>query len=148
MPNKKALQALFIKVSAISFFVTLLIAAPYISRRAPGLLKSLTESNKAGRLTEKLAGNTSSGSDESLLEGLMAPKKAAVNQVKPGLGNLPVEFFSANKAFALDFHKIPADYLTPQAPEVTRTAVSRLKEFKAADLKAIAAQQALLKGTK
>ncbi len=142
MLNNKHIRALFIKVMAISFFLTLLLAAPYISRKAPNLLKSLSGRGGSEQVTDTVAVESPSDNlSRDTLEGLMATRKASGKQVKPSFDNLPVELFSSNQPFALDFHKLPVDYLVPQAPEVTRKAGSMIKQLKAADMAAIKEQQ-------
>lgn len=143
MLNKKHLQILFIKVAGISFLITLLLAAPYISRRAPAILKSLTSENTVSNTVGDRTATQGGDAGSSSLEELMKSRKAAGSQIKPSFDSLPVQFFSSNQAFSLNFHKIPADYLVPQAPEVTRSALVRLKELKLADSQAIAEQQAV-----
>ncbi len=131
---------MFVKITAVSFILTLIIAAPYISRRAPEIIRSLTKTGDQ-KVVETAArvdpGNQ--GGDE--LADLMTPKKASGKQVKPSFDNLPVELFSSNQAFALDFHKLPVDYLVPQAPEATRNALAMIRQLRDADLKAFAAQK-------
>lgn len=136
MLNNRQLRALFLKVMGISFFITLVIAAPYISRRAPEILRSLTTDEGTGdRDRVNTSGPVSAISDNEL-DRLMDTRKASGKQVKPSFDSLPVEFFSANQPFALDFHKLPVDFLVPQAPEVTRAAAARIRELREAEERA------------
>ncbi len=136
MLNNRQLRALFLKVTGISFFITLVIAAPYISRRAPEILRSLTTDEGTGeRSRVDTAGPVSVVSDNEL-DRLLDTRKASGKQVKPSFDSLPVEFFSANQPFALDFHKLPVDFLVPQAPEVTRAAVAKIRELREAEERA------------
>lgn len=140
MLNNRQLRALFLKVMGISFFITLLVAAPYISRRAPEILRSLTTDEGNGdRGRVDTAGPAAAISDNEL-DRLMDARKASGKQVKPSFDSLPVEFFSANQPFALDFHKLPVDFLVPQAPEVTRAAGARIRELREAEERAVKEQ--------
>lgn len=140
MLNNRSLRALFIKITAASFILTLVIAAPYISRRAPEIIRSLTKPGD-NKVVENTTQASTGNSDGDELANLMGPKKASGKQVKPSFDSLPVELFSSNQAFALDFHKLPVDYLVPQAPESTRNALAMIKQLRDADLKAFAAQK-------
>ena len=101
MLNNRQLRALFLKVMGISFFITLVIAAPYISRRAPEILRSLTTDEGTGdRSRVDTAGPVNAVSDNEL-DRLLDTRKASGKQVKPSFDSLPVEFFSANQPFAL-----------------------------------------------
>ena len=136
MLNNRQLRALFLKVMGISFFITLVIAAPWISRRAPEILRSLTTDEGTGdRSRVDTAGPVNAVSDNEL-DRLLDTRKASGKQVKPSFDSLPVEFFSANQPFALDFHKLPVDFLVPQAPEITRGAVARIRELREAEERA------------
>ncbi len=136
MLNNRQLRALFLKVMGISFFITLVIAAPWISRRAPEILRSLTTDEGTGdRDRIDTSGPVTAVSDNEL-DRLMDTRKASGKQVKPSFDSLPVEFFSANQPFALDFHKLPVDFLVPQAPEVTRAASARIRELREAEERA------------
>ena len=136
MLNNRQLRALFLKVMGISFFITLVIAAPWISRRAPEILRSLTTDEGTGdRDRIDPSGPVTAVSDNEL-DRLMDTRKASGKQVKPSFDSLPVEFFSANQPFALDFHKLPVDFLVPQAPEVTRAASARIRELREAEERA------------
>ncbi len=132
---------LFIKVMAASFLLTLLFAAPYISRKAPELLRSFSKSPEIDDQKPATKADSPTGNSNDSLEELMATKNASGKQVKPSFDSMPVEFFPSNKAFALDFHKLPVDYLVPQMPELTRNAAALIKRLKEADLKAIEEQQ-------
>lgn len=144
MLNNKDLQAIFFKVAIASFVLTLLIAAPYITKRSAdkaGINEAAAGVEKAGAGQAVVA--ASGGADDVF--AALNVGKASDHQVKPGFGNLPNELFPGNRPFSLDFHKMPVDYLVPQAPEVTRTSILRIKELKVADLAAIEAQQAMAK---
>ncbi|MDD3147124.1 MAG: hypothetical protein PHD82_07480, partial [Candidatus Riflebacteria bacterium] len=130
MLNNKHLRALFIKVMAVSFILTLLLAAPYISRKAPELLQSLAQKGQPENNQESTQTNIPAEASNGELEELMATRKASGKQVKPSFDTMPVELFPSNQAFALDFHKLPVDNLVPQQPEVTRTAAALIKQHK------------------
>ena len=115
MLNNRQLRALFLKVMGISFFITLVIAAPYISRRAPEILRSLTTDEGTGdRSRVDTAGPVNAVSDNEL-DRLLDTRKASGKQVKPSFDSLPV------------------DFLVPQAPEVTRAASARIRELREAE---------------
>ena len=133
MLNNQQLRTLFLKVMGISFFITLVIAAPYISRRAPEILRSLTTDAGNGNRSQVDASGPVSTVSDNELDRLMDSRKASGKQVKPSFDSLPVEFFSANQPFARDFHKLPVDFLVPQAPEVTRAAGARIRELREAE---------------
>ncbi|MBU1106327.1 MAG: hypothetical protein KKB51_06640 [Candidatus Riflebacteria bacterium] len=143
MFNNKDLQVIFIKVALASFVLTLLIAAPYIAKRASGKTGE-SAGGAVERAGEKLAVKAvSEGADDVF--ALFKTGKASEKQVKPSFGNLPNELFPGNRPFSLDFHKMPVEYLVPPAPEVTRTSILRIRELKMAELEAIEAQQAMAK---
>ena len=136
---------MFLRVMALSFLVTLLLAAPYISRKAPELIRSL--SDKTPKSTVATTNEVSApGTENTELEELMADRRASGRQVKPTFDNLPAEFFSANKPFSLDFHRLPVDYLAPQAPETTRNALALIRKIKEAEEKAFSEQQKIATG--
>lgn len=141
MLNNKHFRGLFIKVTAISFILTLLLAAPYISRKAPELLKSFSKQSETDGQQPLATPNPTERDTTDELKQLMAARKASGKQVKPSFDGHPIEFFTSNQAFALDFHKLPLDYLVPQAPEVTRNGVAKIRQLKEADLKAVQEQQ-------
>ncbi len=131
---------MFIKVMAGSFLLTLILAAPYLSRRAPELYKSLTSPAEPQSAAPAATTHNATPEDEQLA-ALLATRKASGKQVKPSFDSLPVQFFPNNQAFSLDFHKLPTDYLVPQAPEVTHNAVALIKQFRDADQKAFDEQR-------
>ncbi len=141
MLNNKHFRMLFIKVMAASFILTLLLATPYISRKAPELLKSLSRQTEDEGIKPLPTANAPTGEGTDELEELMTARKASGKQVKPSFDSRPVEFFPSNQAFALDFHKLPVDYLVPQLPEKTRNGAALIKQLKVADLKAFQEQQ-------
>lgn len=131
---------MFIKVMAGSFLLTLILAAPYLSRRAPELFKSLTRPADL-QPTAPATTATNDTPKDAQLEALLATRQASGKQVKPSFDSLPLQFFPNNQAFSLDFHKLPTDYLVPQAPEVTHNAVALIKQFRDADQKAFDEQK-------
>lgn len=143
MLNNKELQKIFIKVTLASFALTLVIAAPYITKR----LSRGDNKNAAPRAVSRSVDNQKPmiAADENDTFALLNVGKASEKQVKPGFGNLPSELFPGNRAFALDFHKLPLDYMVPQQPEITRTAILRIRELQIADLAAVEAQRAMAK---
>lgn len=146
MLNNKNVRKLFFRVTAISFFVTLLLAAPYISRKAPELMRSLAD-NKPSPDSESVSRHAPPRTDSGFdLEQLMATRKASGKQVKPSFDSLPSEFFSLNQPFSLDFHKLPLEYLAPQAPEITRNSLALIKQLKEAEAKAFKEQQNIAAG--
>jgi len=141
MLNDPGLKKIIIRVVVVSFALTLLVAAPYIAgrlRRSDGDKKSGSKVIRYG--TKRFSWNSAKGEDDQPATGEIATK-----QLKPSFGNLPNELFPGNRPFSLDFHKLPLDYLTPQQPEITRTAGIKIKQFQVAELAAINAQQAMAK---
>ncbi|PKL47812.1 MAG: hypothetical protein CVV42_11765 [Candidatus Riflebacteria bacterium HGW-Riflebacteria-2] len=139
MLNDPALKKIVIRVVVVSFVLTLLVAAPYIARRLPQSDGETKPGSKVIRYgTKRFSWNNSKGEDDQSSTGEISTK-----QLKPSFGNLPNELFPGNRPFSLNFHKLPLDYMIPQQPEVTRTAIRKIRQFQVAELAAFEAQQAM-----
>ncbi|EKD81987.1 MAG: hypothetical protein ACD_39C01534G0003 [uncultured bacterium] len=143
MLNNKDLQKIFIRVALASFVITLLIAVPYISRRMPKEDAPARGNSSVIRYGLRPIATPAAGNSDA--SGVLNTGRASEKQVKPSFGNLPNELFPGNRPFSLDFHKLPVDYLEPQQPEVTRAAISQIRQLQIADLAALEAQQAMAK---
>ncbi|PKL45639.1 MAG: hypothetical protein CVV41_01170 [Candidatus Riflebacteria bacterium HGW-Riflebacteria-1] len=140
MLNNPGLRKILIKVVMASFVLTLLIAAPYIARRLPKADSEKKSGSKVIRYgTKGFSWNTGQNDTES------ATGESSAKQLKPSFGNLPNELFPGNRPFSLDFHKLPLDFMIPQQPEITRTAVTKIRQLQAAEFAAVEAQQAMAK---
>ncbi|MDD2997512.1 MAG: hypothetical protein PHV05_00545 [Candidatus Riflebacteria bacterium] len=148
MLNKKWLGRLFLKVTGISFLLTLLLAFPYISRKAPVLIKSFADKPASDSSSRHQNSEISTSSTNEELEQMMRHRKASEKQLKPAFNKSDADFFSANKAFSLDFHKLPVEFLVPQPPETIRKAVTFIKMLKEADHKAFEIRQSVIGGNK
>jgi hypothetical protein len=141
MLNNPQFQILLLKISLASFLVTLFICGIMIYRRAPETLKPVI----IKRFSPTVQGSISGLPGDATQNQASKNTTTAINRIRPEFDRQPPDVFSGNRQFALDFHKLPADYLTPQAPETTRNSLQQIKDHKEALRKAGLATADLVK---
>ena len=131
----------FFKTAGFFFLVILLLAFFYALLKPSARPRSLTDSRGSAMSGEyHTSGNPDSSGDDEL-EKIMTVRKASPMQIKPGASDLSTLFFSSSSPFPSDFHKLPAEYFTPQPPETIRKAAGTCSELQKAHQEAVKAWQ-------
>lgn len=138
--ENKDLRNFYIRAVVIPVVLVLLIAAPFLYRRYTQTDDAKKTGSKVVRYGTR---HFSWGKDKEAEELDVRIGVASDKQLKPSFGNLPHELFPGNRPFSLDFHKLPLDFLVPQSPEITRTAIVKIRQLQIADFAALEAQQAM-----
>lgn len=135
MEINKAHIRLFINVSLISFLITLSISYLYLHdphKKAKSFNADIQPVNDLQHV--QAVENNPLLEDTQNVTGQKLSR-----QVKPGFSKLPLELFSGHHEFYLNFHKIPAEYLTPAGSEKAKQRIAKIRELSDADLKTRAA---------
>ena len=138
---------MYAKAAGLFFLVTLLLALSSVLRKAPDSMNTKTKNRGSDQAGESQRSEKPGSTENPGLDTLMNGRKASARQLRPGFNSLPEQPGSPDRPFSSDFHKLPAEYFTPQSPESIRNAAEYIKDLQKANLEAGAVRQNIIHDT-